>query len=116
VVAAVLAMVALRAVVARPLADTTDLPAERYRRRTADTITATLGLVVALPLATSAYLTHAALGDARACLPSVATLADRLLIVVVVVAVVAIGWYTALLLFPPRPDGATRDTPVMAAG
>jgi hypothetical protein len=108
-VTAVIGVLVLRVVVRRPHVDAAGLSADEYRRRTASTVVATLGLVIAVPLAGSAFFTAVA-SRGEACAPVAAQLVRTPASVLVVVAVLAIGWYGALLLLAParRPMSAGR--------
>lgn len=97
---AVVAAVVLRAVVHRSHADGGDLSADGYRRRSASTVMATLGLVVAVPLAGSAVFAGSAVRGG-ACTPRIAELMAGPLFLVAFAAVLAIGYYVALLIVPP---------------
>ena len=97
---AVLAAVVLRAIVRRPHADVADASADDYRRRSASTVVATLGLVVAVPLAGTALITAGALRG-ETCAPGIAHAMSTPLAVLAFVAAMAIGYFAALLLLPP---------------
>lgn len=97
---AILAAVVLRAIVRRPHADVDDAGADDYRRRSASTVVATLGLVVAVPLAGSALITAEVLRG-ETCAPGIAHAMRTPLAALALVAVLAIGYYAALLLLPP---------------
>ncbi|RKR91051.1 hypothetical protein BDK92_5435 [Micromonospora pisi] len=115
-VAVVVALAVMRRIVTRPLVDTTTAAAEDYRRRSATTVTAATGLVVAVPLAGAAYASHSALGEALGCLDSLGTSAMGWLATAGVIAVTAIVYYAALLLFPTRPGKTTRRMTATTAG
>jgi hypothetical protein len=106
----VLAAVVLRAIVRRPHADVDDASADDYRRRSASTVVATLGLVVAVPLAGSALITAGALRG-ETCAPGIARAMSTPLAALALVAVLAIGYYAARLLLPPSRRRVTVGRP-----
>jgi hypothetical protein len=97
------AAVVLRAVVHRPHVDAIDLSADGYRRRSASTVVATLGLVVAVPLAGSAVFAAAAIRG-ESCAPRVVELMTGPLSLLAFTATLAIGYFGALLIVPPARD------------
>jgi hypothetical protein len=106
----VLAAVVLRAIVRRPHTDVADAREDDYRRRSASTVVATLGLVVAVPLAGTALITAGALRGVT-CAPGIAQAMSTPLAVLAFVAVMAIGYFAALLLLPPARHRATAGRP-----
>jgi len=108
--AVMLAAVALRAIVRRPHADVDDTSADDYRRRSASTVVATLGLVVSVPLAGTALVTAGAL-QGNECAPGIARAISPPLTVLALVAAVAIAYFVARLLLPPTQQREMAGRP-----
>ncbi|GAA1871245.1 hypothetical protein [Asanoa iriomotensis] len=97
VLAAIAAVVALRRVVTRPV----DGPAgDAYRRDTAVSIVAALGVLVGTSVAGAAHFTHSVLGQPLVCADPVAQEARPWLVALMVVGVVATAYYAVRLVFP----------------
>lgn len=109
-VAIVAAVVALRGVVTRPLADSAPISGETYRRRTASAIVAAVGLVVAVPLAGATYFTYSVLGQPLVCIEPVMPQTRPWLLTLLIVAVAAIAYYAARLVFPIPAQAEPRPT------
>ncbi|WP_329107478.1 hypothetical protein OG792_04135 [Micromonospora sp. NBC_01699] len=109
-VAIVVAVIALRGVVARPLTDSAAHSGETYRRRTASAIVAALGLLVAVPLAGAAYFTHSVLGQPLVCQEPVMPQTRPWLIALLIIALTAAAYYAARLVFPTPARSELRST------
>jgi hypothetical protein len=112
VVAIVVAIVALRGVLTRPLVDSATFSGETYRRRTASAIVAALGLIVAVPLAGAANFTYSVLGQTLVCQEPVMPQTRPWLIALLIVALAATAYYAARLVFPTPAQAQPRPTVV----
>jgi len=100
-VAIVVAVVALRGVLARPVVESATLSGDSYRRGTASAIVAALGVVVTVPLAGAAYFAYSVLGQPLVCDQPVAQGTRPWLVALVIMAATAGAYYAARLVFPP---------------
>jgi len=107
-VAIVVAVVALRGVLARPVVESAALSGDDYRRRTASAIVAALGVVVAVPLAGAAYFTYSVLGQPLVCDEPVVQETRPWLVALIIIAAAAGAYYAARLVFPPAAVASPR--------
>lgn len=112
-VAIVVAVLALRGLITRPV---TLSAAEAYRRGTASAIVSALGLVVTVPLAGTAYFSHAVLGQPGLCASPDPLVADARpwLLALTIIASTAAAYYAARLVFPTGTAPAVRPAPTVA--
>ncbi|GIF72846.1 hypothetical protein Asi02nite_23640 [Asanoa siamensis] len=97
-VAAVVAVIALRRLPTRPV---DGAAGDAYRRTTASGVVSALGVLVAVALGGAAWFTHSVLGQAGVCDEPVALDARRWLVGLMLVALASFAYYATRLVLPP---------------
>jgi hypothetical protein len=110
-VAGLAATVAIRGLLTRPVEPAAG---DAYRRGTATSIVSALGVLVASTLSGAAYFTYSILGQTAVCSSTVPTETRPWLAGLLVVALIAAGYYSVRLVFPTAGRAPERQ-PALAA-